>query len=161
KRGDNRKPIYLECAATGLTFHPDRLTVTSGSLGREQLRAEVEKRIARYGTTPSEEGKPKKNAYLLLLLRPEGITTYYDVQSALQGFDVDFGYEFIDSDWVLDFPEDGPDFRTQPWMAGDKKPTTPTPAVATPSPSGPPRPLQGLPHESASSSGIRLPVGAT
>lgn len=158
KRGDNRKPIYLECSTAGLIFHPDRLTLAGDAIGREQLRKEVERRIARYGTTTTADGKAKKNAYLLLLVRPDGIVTYYEVQNALRGFDVDFGYEFIDGDWVLDFPEDDSSFRTQPWMAGEK-PVTPPPASAalTPAPPLSPAP-RGLPY--GGSRGVKVPGSA-
>src|SRR5437588_806662 len=43
RRGDNRRPLYLECTSSSLIFHPDRLTLSSPS----QARAEVEGRIAR------------------------------------------------------------------------------------------------------------------
>ena len=99
RRGDNRRPIYLECDGTGLVFHPDRQTLAGGDLSPDHIRAEVTARIAR---RPSESGTP----YLLMLVRPAGIETYYRTVAALDGLKIDFGYEFIEPDWVLDFSRD-------------------------------------------------------
>ena len=54
-----------------------------------------------------------------------GITTYYKTMSALQGLDVDFGYELIDQDWLLDFPEDDGTVKQQPWMTARGPETSP------------------------------------
>lgn len=44
--------------------------------------------------------------FLLLLVRPEGIESYWKLQKLLRSDKVDFGYELIDGDWKLDFPDD-------------------------------------------------------
>lgn len=112
KRGDSRRPLYLECTPGTLIFHPDGLTLN----GPSQARAEVESRIARQrresGLPAATSGK-EAPAYLMLLVRPDGIGTYYQTMAALKGVPVDFGYEFVDADWVLDFSEDGG--AAQPW----------------------------------------------
>src|SRR5262249_35035423 len=105
-RGDNRQPIYIECAATGVIFHPDRFTVPGSEVSRLTVRSEVEHRTA--AGTDADKGKEER-AYLLLLVRPDGILNYYCTAEALKGLPVAFGYELIDADWVLDFPQgDGP-----------------------------------------------------
>jgi hypothetical protein len=43
---------------------------------------------------------------VLFLIRPEGIASYYQAQAGLKGYDLDFGYELVDQDWVLDFNGD-------------------------------------------------------
>jgi anti-sigma factor ChrR (cupin superfamily) len=105
-RGDNRQPIYVECAATGVIFHPDRFTVPGSEVSRLTVRSEVEHRIA--AMKGADTGKEER-AYLLLLVRPDGILNYYCTAEALKGLPIAFGYELIDADWVLDFPKgDGP-----------------------------------------------------
>ena len=56
---------------------------------------------------------------------------YYRLQKALKDVAVDFGYEFIDPDWLLDFPRDDEQPSAQPWMtvagAGSKE-SAPDPA---------------------------------
>jgi len=54
------------------------------------------------------------------LVDPDGIVTYYRTLAALRNLKVDFGYEFVESGWVLDFPQD--DKASQPWMANGSAP---------------------------------------
>jgi hypothetical protein len=113
RRGDNRRPLYVECAAAGLVFHPDPLALEAPQLTPERIRAEVVKRIAHQREqAPTPPGQETPRSYLLMLVRPDGILHYYAVQAALAGLEVDFGYEFVEQDWVLDFN----DAATQPWM---------------------------------------------
>jgi hypothetical protein len=125
KRGDNRRPLYLECAAGGLVFHPDRLTVPIGETSGPEIRAEVERRLARRLAAQPQATSAKEEApYLLFLIRPDGIVTYYQALAALNGLKLDFGYEFLQADWILDFPEDGRSATKQPWMIADEKTET-------------------------------------
>ncbi|HEY7158230.1 MAG TPA: hypothetical protein VH575_30035 [Gemmataceae bacterium] len=163
RRGENRRPIYVECTAAGVIFHPERraMPVTSREflLGRENadappddVRAEVERRVARQrAKMENTAGAADKTPYLLLLVRPDGIETYHVFQDALKGLSLDFGYEFIDADWVLDFPADDEQPSKQPWMATTKTPadsaapakTSTTPRQIGMAPSGVPN-LQGI-----------------
>src|SRR5437879_65210 len=120
RRGDNRRPIYLECAATSLVFHPDRLILPATDSSSSTILHEVERRIS--GQQPAGISEPSKHetSYLLLLVRPDGIVTYYRTLAALRNLKVDFGYEFVESDWALDFPQD--DKASQPWMANGSAP---------------------------------------
>jgi hypothetical protein len=115
RRGESRRPIYLECTARGLVFHPDRLRLEEADLSPGAIRREVERRIARQQQEVITIGaNPDSTAYLLMLIRQDGITHYYVTLAALKGLDIDFGYEFVDPDWLLDFGEGSP--ATQPWM---------------------------------------------
>jgi hypothetical protein len=133
KRGDNRRPIYVECTAAGLVFHPEGTVIDRS----EAIRSEVERRIGRQ----QADDKKDANAYLLMLVRPDGIGSYYATVSALSGLKVDFGYEFIESDWVLDFPANDAATPAQPWMTADRT-KAPAPVGSRPT-AGPP--VKGLP----------------
>src|SRR5260370_26436016 len=128
KHGDDRRPLYVECASRAVIFHPDRKELPL-PLRVADVRAEVDRHAARATDAgrPAEDARP---AYCLLLVRPAGIEAYYEMQVALRGLRVDFGYEFIDSDWLLDFPEDkGP---SRNWTAGaDDGPGLPPAPSAT------------------------------
>src|SRR5262249_12212934 len=134
KRGDNRRPIYVECAATGVVFHPDRQMLEGSDLAA-RLRREVEGRIARRRTAAA--GATEETPYLLFLVRPAGIMLYFRALAALDGMKVDFGYEFVEADWAFDFPENE-DAAPQPWMtpardaksAKSAQPTEPSRGVA-------------------------------
>jgi hypothetical protein len=109
RRGDNRKPLYLECTADGWIIHPDRKTLEATASAVADLHAELDRRLK--ASTSSGE----LSSYLFLLVRPDGITNYYRAQAAMQGLDVAFGYEFVDAAWVLDFSEN-PEKPVEPWM---------------------------------------------
>jgi hypothetical protein len=121
RRGDNRQPIYLECAKESLIFHPDRMTLAATDSSGSAVLDEVERRIKRRQPTSGSESAKEGTPYLLLLVRPNGIVTYYRTLAALRNLKVDFGYEFVESDWVLDFPRD--DKATQPWMMAGAAPS--------------------------------------
>lgn len=131
KSGENRRPIYVECARSGVVFHPDRTMLDGLTLSAGTIRTEVERRIdAQNAILKTSTGKPQEKAYLLMLIRPDGVITYGEALDALVGLPIDFGYELIESDWVLDFPSDESTFRTQPWMTANKGESPPAPPVA-------------------------------
>jgi hypothetical protein len=122
KRGDNRRPIYIECAARGIVIHPGRSAFEGLRFVAHEIRAEIERQVARNQVILSSTTDNREtNVYLLMLIRPNGITTYYKTLAMLQGMSLDFGYEFIDSDWVLDF-SDEPASEKQPWMQAELVP---------------------------------------
>jgi hypothetical protein len=124
KRGENRRPLYVECAASGLVFHPEHLSM-SATEDPAKVRAEVERRIAQQKERLKGAQPADQPPYLMLLVRPDGIASYYQLQTALKGVTIDFGYEFIDPQWVLDFPENEDQQLAQPWMTAAKPATRP------------------------------------
>ena len=68
KRGENRKPLYVECTASGLIFHPDRQTLAAADLTMERLRGAILARMKR-----AEPGGSDR-VYWLLLVRPGFVT---------------------------------------------------------------------------------------
>src|SRR5439155_8444357 len=126
RRGDSRKPLYVECAGagTGVVFHPERTTLTGLALTEERIRQELDQRLA---GRSEDAARP----YVLMLVRPDGIMNYYRVQSAVAGAKIDFGYEFVEAHWVLAFSsEDGG--AGQPWMAAAKVPSPLPPPPPSP-----------------------------
>src|SRR5207244_2211123 len=111
KHGSNRRPIYIECRGDGLCFYPDRQTL-SGPQSPDRLRQEIVRRgallvrpaLPGFDEPPRPKTAPKaEGPYVLCLVRPDGISAYENLWNALQGYEIDFGYEFVDADWVLDF----------------------------------------------------------
>jgi hypothetical protein len=152
KRGDSRRPVYVECTADGVIFHPEKVPLQGFGFVPSAFRAEVERRVARLAAQAGEgKKKPEGGAYLLFLIRPDGIDNYYRAVHALAGLDFDFGYEFIDPDWVLDFPTEGAPAR-QPWMLADKPEPPPAGAAGPTSPAhAAPR---GMPWPGATPRGV-------
>jgi hypothetical protein len=133
KRGESRRPLYVECAAGGLVFHPDALPLQGPLLTDAHIREEVLKRIERQRPQLAD-GKAEQppRPYLLMLVRPDGITNYYAAMGALAGLKVDFGYEFIESDWVLDFSAETGAGPPQPWMTASTIPSNLPPSALLP-----------------------------
>ncbi len=65
RRGDNRRPIYVECTASSLIFHPDRWTLPATDSGGSAILGEVERRIQRQqsanGDAPEMKVRPGHN----------------------------------------------------------------------------------------------------
>ena len=108
KRGDARPPVYVECARDGVLFHPEKTLLRTWSFTPDEIRAEVEKRhgplaLQKSAKEQSKSADEPKGPYVLFLIRPDGIGSYYKAQASLRGYQLDFGYELVDAAWVLDF----------------------------------------------------------
>jgi hypothetical protein len=108
-RGANRIPIYVECTNAGMMFLPDGARLTGGDRDILPFRQEVEKRHgplvkAEKRHDPFQPDPASLKPYVLFLIRPNGIESFYRGQNALRGFEIDFGYELVDAQWALDIP---------------------------------------------------------
>ncbi len=147
KRGENRRPLYVECAAGELIFHPDHLSM-SDARDAPEIQSEVERRLERQKQLLSSAQSAAFTPYLMLLVRPDGVLSYYHLRESLRGLKIEFGYEFIDKDWVLDFPADDQPLGPQPWAQSPKPADAAAPSasslhvvgVPTHGQDGPPRP---------------------
>jgi len=111
QNGTYRKPIYIECSADGIILQPEGLRFQPtdfadlswpGNPLAAALRASREYLISQ----AARAGEPEPtDPYPLILVRPEGITQYLIARRAINSWGSDFGYEFIDGDWKLDFPD--------------------------------------------------------
>jgi len=90
KRGVNSRPVYVECCKEEVLFHPDKKKIAATQ--PHLLRDEAVRRLEARG----------KDAYLMILLRPDGIETYYALRKAVDDLEITFGYEMMDADWHLD-----------------------------------------------------------
>ena len=104
KRGESKKPIFVECTGGGVVFHPG--VVAFGPEEGGPIREEVFRRARLLHEEVTSNGSIPPAPFLLLLIRPEGIESYWKLQKVLKSDKVDFGYELIDGDWKLDFPDD-------------------------------------------------------
>lgn len=129
KHGENRRPLYVECAGDQLIFHPDRLSLPESRIATDG-EAEVRRRLARQKEQLPPAEASAFTPYLMLLVRPDGVVSYYRLREALHGLKIDFGYEFIDADWALDFPADDA-APAAPWMTAAKPPDV-APSTAPP-----------------------------
>lgn len=95
-RGESRNPIYAECRAGGVVLLPPRVELIGSAFSAEAIRKELRQRIATYS---DPEGR---RPYLLLLVRPEGIRSFYAIREAISGLPIDLGYELVDGEWTIE-----------------------------------------------------------
>jgi TolA-binding protein len=110
--GTTRRPIYIECTADAVTIQPEGIRlaaadfdgpIRSGNPLAAAVRAareELNARAIAVGGDAAELPDP----YPLLIVRPGGATAYAVALSAISAWDADFGYEFVEADWKLEFP---------------------------------------------------------
>jgi hypothetical protein len=92
RSGERVRPTYVECRGHEIVFQPIGTIVSDQELTPARLRTELGKQAQ---TAP----KP----YIMFLVRPDGIAMYYRATHALTDQDIEYGYELVDADWVLDF----------------------------------------------------------
>jgi len=106
KNGLNRKPLYIECNESGILFFPDKTLIVSDDES-DNLKNEILNRTSLLREYLQQTLGPKESTpYLMLLVRPGGITNYWKLQSIIKPMDIDFGYELVDKIWVLDIPSE-------------------------------------------------------
>lgn len=104
-RGASRQPVYLECTKSGVIFHPGSQHFSFEETTHLDIRLEINKRIQ--SIEPNARLLEKKDRpYVFMLIRPDGLRSYYETRACMLGLDYDFGYELIDADWKLDFSAD-------------------------------------------------------
>jgi hypothetical protein len=106
--GTSRKPIYIECTADAVMLQPEQiaipLTALANGAAAEAFAGAIRALAAHYQERErpaSQDAQP----YPLLLVRPNGIGAYYAARQAIEELDLPFGYELIEADWTLRFPE--------------------------------------------------------
>ena len=107
--GTSRRPVYLECTKDGVVVQPEGLLISLNDLkppfgpgnpldaALRVLRLAYQQRDATFGITLPP--------YPLLIVRPDGIQTYALAREAMSGWDDQFGYELVDKEMELKFPQ--------------------------------------------------------
>ncbi len=111
--GTQRRPMYIECCEDGIILQPEGVTLTAsdflGPLGPGNPLAAAMRASREYLYRARSVGKDIGEPYQLLLIRPDGIEAYYVAREALTSWGSEFGYEFVDQDWKLEYPAPDPE----------------------------------------------------
>ncbi len=111
--GTHRRPLYIECCIDGVFLQPEGIRLGPadfegppgpGNPLASALRAARE----HLAKGPRETGDPAAQPYPLLLVRPSGVMAYYAARESIQSWGSEFGYQFVDEDWTLDYPPRDP-----------------------------------------------------
>ncbi len=110
--GTYRRPVYIECRADEVVIQPEGIRLGEddfppGMRPGNPLDAAVHAVREYYRGQRTDEGQSVL-AYPLLLIRPEGIAAHGRTRQALRGWQADFGYEYIGSDWNMAYPAPDP-----------------------------------------------------
>ena len=112
--GTTRRPIYIECTKDAVTIYPEGIRLSAAdfdgplrsgnplSAAIRAAREELNARAAAAGQTDLPDPYP------LLIVRPDGTYAYSAALSAISSWDADFGYEFVEADWKLEYPDTDP-----------------------------------------------------
>ncbi|AGA30331.1 hypothetical protein [Singulisphaera acidiphila] len=139
--GTWRRPIVIEChngCATlqpgGPTFNLLDLSALLGARSSPILLAVVRELTRIQGVT-GPDGAPTV-PYIFFVVRPDGIRPFYDARARLESLGIAFGYELVDQDMEIDYPDlDHPDeWDGSPKlskfpelaMSGNSRPPSPT-----------------------------------
>lgn len=111
EHGTWRRPIPLECRDGTVSIRPrgptfSLLELAAGGFGvrSSPLVGAVARELARARTDVAPDGGPVV-PYVLFLIRPDGIRPYYEARGRLERLGLAFGYELVEPDVELDFPD--------------------------------------------------------
>lgn len=103
--GTSRRPIYLECRADRIVLQPEGVAVTADQIRDPQYAgnalALMVEAIVHDLRKDADQAKP----YPLLIVRPDGIASFYVAWAAFDALELDFGYELVDKEIELDYPQ--------------------------------------------------------
>lgn len=106
--GTLRPPVYYECGAEGVTLQPEGIELTVEDLVAPKFSSPVaaaSRAVTRFyeehpeARAANEVGRP----YPLLVVRPDGVESYYRTRAALEQTGVDYGYQPIGDDWPMEY----------------------------------------------------------
>lgn len=106
KSGTQRRPIYIECTQDAIRLMPEGIefSIEDFLLARSPANPfDTAVRTAR-SCFMEKYGDAAGEPYPLLIVRPGGADKYYAALAALSSWGGDYGYEFVDDDWKLEYP---------------------------------------------------------
>ncbi|MGN0910704.1 MAG: hypothetical protein ACI4NV_04695 [Thermoguttaceae bacterium] len=115
KKGTFRRPIFVECNADGVFIEPEGvkfderdflLAQYPGNPFDAALRAVAHRYLVTGGqkTASGDAIEP----YPLIIVRPSGAKRFYAAIAALASWGELYGYEFVEEDQVLEYPQPDP-----------------------------------------------------
>jgi hypothetical protein len=112
-RGPNgtwRRPIVLECTKEGVrrqphgpSFGPPELSPRIHPRSSPIVRA-VAREMFHIQSAETPDGA-RAVAYVVFLVRPDGIRSYYEARASLEPLGIAFGYELVDQNLAIEVPD--------------------------------------------------------
>ncbi len=120
--GTRRQPIYVECLDDKVIFQPEGLELTAEDFEEPMtddnplaaaLRAKRE-------YVKDVTGESESLAYPLLIVRPTGAHSYAAARAAMKSWETEFGYELVEDELPLAYPEKDEALREVMQLAVDE-----------------------------------------
>lgn len=109
--GTWRRPIAIECTNGQARIQPDgpafsllELSVLGLGSRNGSLPGAVSRLVRQAVTDRSPDGALIV-PYVLFIVRPDGIRPYYEARAQLEQTGITFGYELVEQDWKIDYPD--------------------------------------------------------
>ena len=116
--GTFRRPIYIECRDNKIIIQPEGIELVPGDF--QALEEPVNPfdtvlRVIRQYYTETGQVARGSEPYPLLIVRPSGVEMYENAHMAIvKGKWVrDFGYEIVNEDWNIQYPEPSEELRNR------------------------------------------------
>ena len=126
--GTWREPIVLDCSAASVRVLPDGRAIPinemDGLFARRShpLTAQVRMRAEAIEAAGPHAGS-RRAAYILFLIRPDGIRAYYEARALLESLGIAFGYELVGQDWNVEAPDLSPSAAPTPRSLASEPPS--------------------------------------
>jgi len=108
--GTWQRPVMIECRDGQAVLQPQGLSFSmldmSGVLSARSspLVLAVGRELIRAHRATSPDGS-EVVPYIYFVIRPDGIRPYYEARSRLEPLGIAFGYELVEQDWDVEFPD--------------------------------------------------------
>lgn len=122
--GTPHMPVVVDCHRRGASILPEGIDFAPGELSIVRgLRSSPFAGAIRAAARRREQLDPEAAPYVLFLVRPSGVRSYYDARALLEPTGLAFGYELIEDDWVVEIsPEAGGPPSDPGSLAGEPAP---------------------------------------
>jgi hypothetical protein len=131
QNGTWQRPVILECREGKAFLQPQGLAFSMIDMSpfldaRSPLVVGVASELIRAQRAGAPDGS-NVIPYIYFVVRPDGIRPFYEARAALERLGIAFGYELVDQDWEIDFPDfdnliawDGPGATTPKTLASNE-----------------------------------------
>jgi hypothetical protein len=107
--GTWQRPVAIECRADRATIRPDGPSFTLFDMEAAVSRsnpvvAAVSRVLARADREVTPDGAASV-PYILFVIRPDGVEAYYAARTCLERLGLSFGYELVDADVPIEYPD--------------------------------------------------------
>jgi hypothetical protein len=108
--GTWQRPVVIECKNGTATLQPSGLSFTLldmsalAGMRSSPLVLAVARELIKASRATSPDGEPI-TPYIYFIVRPDGVRPYYEARGRLEPLGIAFGYELVEQDWEIEFPD--------------------------------------------------------